>query len=141
MLLVVRFPKKQWKKVNISRFLSKFEKIRASTIIDVPEKELDHVLRVLSRNDCDVKLVKPVKKEVEEKIVSELLKLCQKVRMNEAQPKEIEKFAADAIAKFSLEKLDEEAADILHLGIEFGKEPNLLTLSEIEKECKDFLFG
>jgi hypothetical protein len=140
MLVVVKFPKEQWKKVNISRFLSKFEKIKASTIIDVPEKELDHVLGILNRNDCDVKLVKPAKNAFEEKIVKELSRLCDKVRMKEAEPKEIEKFAVDKIAKFSLEKFSEEVADILHLAVEFGKEPTFLTLSEIEKGCKEFLF-
>lgn len=141
MLVVVKFPKEQWKKVNISRFLSKFEKIHASTIVEIPEKDLDHVLDVLNRNDCKVKLVKPAKKEFEEQIVKELLRLCDKVRMNEAKPEVIEKFAVDKIAKFSLEKFSNKVADILHLAIEFGKEPTFLTLNEIEKECKEFLFA
>jgi hypothetical protein len=140
MLVVVKFPKEQWKKVNISRFLSKFRKIQASTIVDIPEEDLNHALEILHRNDCDVKLVKSAESEFEEKIVKELLKLCTKVRMKEAEPAEVEKFAVDKIAKFGIEKFSDEVADILHLAVEFGKEPTFLTLAELERECKEYLF-
>jgi len=48
-VLVVRYPKEKWRKVNISRFLSQFKNIEASSLVEVPEADLRRVLEVLER--------------------------------------------------------------------------------------------
>jgi hypothetical protein len=49
-LIIVRFPNERWRKVNLSRFLSKFKTIPVSKVVEVPDEELDKVLEVLKRN-------------------------------------------------------------------------------------------
>lgn len=138
-LVVVRFPEEKWRKVNISRFLSRFRAIPVSKVVDVPEEELDRVLEVLKRNKCEVEVVEPVKGDVEVKILKELIRKIEAVRLGTSEPEELEKVAIDAISKFSMTNLSDEMSEILHDCIDFAENPTINDLNNIEKRVKDLL--
>ncbi|MHA1380055.1 MAG: hypothetical protein ACTSRG_16915 [Candidatus Helarchaeota archaeon] len=53
-VIVVRFPKDPGKKVNMSKFLSKYQKREFSVIVDVSKEDFEHIFKILNRNDCKV---------------------------------------------------------------------------------------
>ncbi|RLI76826.1 hypothetical protein DRP05_12050 [Archaeoglobales archaeon] len=138
-IAIVRFPDERWRKVNISKFLKKFKSIPASKIIEIPEEELDHVLEILRRNKCDVEIVEPVREDVEIKILKDILRKAEAIRLGIAEPKELEKIAVDAIAKFSLMNLSDDVGDILHDCIDFAEQPFIGDLKDIETRAKEIL--
>ena len=138
-LVVVSFPREKWRKVNVSRFLKKFKSVPASKIVEVPEEELDKVLEVLKRNKCEVQIVEPVKDDIEIKILKDLLKKIEAVRLGIAEPKELEKFAVEVIEKFSLKNLSDEVAEIIHDCVDFSENPIISELNEMEKRVKELL--
>ena len=138
-LVVVSFPRERWRKVNVSRFLKKFKSVPASKIVEVPEEELDKVLEVLKRNKCEVQIVEPVKDDIEIKILKDLLKKIEAVRLGIVEPKELEKFAVKIIEKFSLENLSDEVAEIIHDCIDFSENPTISELNKMERRVKELL--
>ncbi|WP_290900351.1 hypothetical protein [Ferroglobus sp.] len=138
-LVVVSFPKERWRKVNVSKFLKKFKSVPASKIVEVPEEELDRVVEILRRNKCEVQIVEPVKDDIEIKILKDLLKKIEAVRLGIAEPKELEKFAVEVIEKFSLKNLSDEVAEIIHDCIDFSENPIISELNEMEKRVKELL--
>ncbi len=138
-LAIVRFPDERWRKVNVSRFLRKFKSIPASKVVEIPEEELDHVLEVLKRNNCEVEIVEPVKDDIEVRILKDVLRKAEAVRQGIAGPEELERVAVDAIRKFSLANLSEEVAEILHDCMDFAEQPFIGDLKDIEERAKDVL--
>jgi len=136
---MVKFPKERWRKVNVSKFLRRFKSIKASKIIEVPDDEIDRVIDVLKRNNCSVELIEFVKDDVEIKLLKELLKRVEAIRLGVAEPKELEKLAVDAIAKFSLSNLSDEVSELLHDCIDFAEQPFIGDLNEIDKRAKEIL--
>jgi len=53
-VLLVKYPKEPWKKVNMSRLLSQFRKLHISTVVEVPEDEVERVVEILFRNNAQV---------------------------------------------------------------------------------------
>ena len=139
MFPIVRFPEEKWRKVNVSKFLSKFKSIEASKIVEVPDDELDGVIDVLKRNNCSVELAEFVRDDVEIKLLKEILKKVEAIRFGIAEPKELEKLAVDAIAKFSLANLSDEVSELLHDCIDFSEQPFIGDLNEIERRTRDIL--
>ena len=137
MLVAVKFPRERGKKVNISRFLSKFKKFKPSVLVEIPDEKAEHVLKVLSRNNCEVKILKPALVDVEEKIVDDILDLVRKIKAGKEEPKALGRFAIEKIKIFSLENLSNEVGDLLHLCIEFEDNPSILILNEIERRGKE----
>ncbi|WP_461863970.1 hypothetical protein [Thermococcus sp.] len=138
-LAIVRFPDEKWRKVNVSRFLRKFKTVPASKVVEIPEEELEHVLEVLRRNNCEVEIVEPVRDDIEVKVLKDVLKKAEAVRLGIAEPKELEKIAIDAITKFSLKNLSEEVAEILHDCIDFAEQPFIGSLKDIEERAREVL--
>ena len=138
-LVVVKFPEERWRKVNVSRFLSRFKTIPVSKIVDVPEEELDRVLEVLRRNGCEVEVVEPVRDDIEVKILKEILRRVEAIRLGLAEPKELEKVAVEAISKFSMANLSDEVSEILHDCIDFAENPTISDLNDIESRARDAL--
>ena len=138
-LVVVRFPEERWRKVNVSRFLSKFKTVPASKVVEVPDEELDRVIEILKRNKCEVKVVEPIKDDIEVKILKDILRKIEAIRLGLAETKELERLAADNIAKFSLANLSDDLSDILHDCIDFAENPTIDDLNDIEKRVKGLL--
>lgn len=138
-IVVVRFPEERWRKVNVSRFLSKFKTVPASKVVEVPDEELDRVIEILKRNKCEVKVVEPVKDDIEVKILKDILRKIEAIRLGLADPKEFEKIAVDNIAKFSLANLSDDLSDILHDCIDFAENPTIGDLNDIERRARDLL--
>ncbi len=53
-VLVIKFPEDNARKVNMSRFLSKYTKREFSVIVDVERERLPHIFEILNRNECKV---------------------------------------------------------------------------------------
>lgn len=138
-LLIVKFPDENWRKVNVSRFLSKFKNMDVSKVVEVSDDELEHVLEVLKRNNCIVEIVEPKKDDFEIPILKKVILKSEGIRLGVAEPKELEKIALDAIVKFSLENLSEEVSEILHDCIDFAETPLLSDLEDIEGRAKEVL--
>ena len=138
-LVVVSFPEERWRKVNVSIFLKNFKSVPVSKIVEVPEEELDRVVEILKRNKCEVQIVEPVKDDIEIKILKDLLKKIEAVRLGIAEPKELEKFAVEVIEKFSLENLSDEVAEIIHDCVDFSENPIISELNEMERRVKELL--
>ncbi len=137
-LIMVKFPDERWRKVNLSKFLSRFRSIPVSKVVEVPEEELDKVLEVLKRNKCEVQIVEP-SGDIEIKILKEILRKIEAVRLGLAEPKELEKVAVDAISRFNLANLSDEVSEILHDCIDFAEQPLLSDLKEIEERIKEII--
>jgi len=129
MFPIVRFPEEKWRKVNVSKFLSKFKSIEASKIVEVPDDELDRVIDVLKRNNCSVELAEFVRDDVEIKLLKEILKKVEAIRFGIAEPKELEKLAV----------LSDEVSELLHDCIDFSEQPFIGDLNEIERRTRDIL--
>ena len=136
-MAAVRFPKERGRKVNISRFLSRFKKFKPSVLVEIPDEKAEHVLKVLARNDCEVKILKPALMDIEEKIIEEMLDLVRRIKAGKEEPKVLGRFAIEKIKIFSLEKLGDEIGDLLHLCIEFEDNPSILILNEIERRGRE----
>lgn len=93
----------------------------------------------MRRNNYTVELIEFVKDDVEIKILKELLKMVEAVRFGVAEPKELEKLAVDAIAKFSLSNLSDEISELLHDCIDFAEQPFIGDLNEIESMTKEMI--
>ncbi len=139
MLIAVKFPKEKGKKVNLSRFLGKFHKFRPSLLVEVPDEEAGHVLNILTRNKCEVLILKPAFRDVEKRILEEMLSLIKRIRAGEEEPSALGEFAVEKIAAFSMKNLSEEVSDLLHLAIEFEENPSILILNQLEREAKNLL--
>lgn len=135
--MAVKFPKERWRKVNVSRFLKKFEEIPVSKVVKVPEEELDRVLEVLRRNECMIRLLEPA--EVETDILNKILRAVSAIRHGSKNAEELGKIAVDAITKIGLENMSDELADLLHDCIDFSENPTISDLNEIEKRAKSLL--
>lgn len=123
--------------MNLSKFLSKLDKLDVSAAVRVSEKDLNRVLSVLERNNCRVVVTH---EEIQErKIVEKILELCVQVRNRQVQPDEIGRFATSTITETGLEKLEPSVRDTLQLAIEFSEDHSLLTLNELEDEAREFL--
>lgn len=138
-LVIVKFPRESGKKVNMSKFLSKFKSIESSRVVDIPDDELPHALDVLSRNKCKVTIAKHANEDLEKQLLQRISRLCEKIKEGRAKPKELEELAVNAIAQFSLENLSQELSELLHSSIEFGENPTILILNDIERESKELL--
>ncbi len=138
-MVVVRFPEEKWRKVNMSRFLSKFKTVPVSKVVEVPDEELDRVIEILKRNKCEVKVVEPVKDDIEVKILKDILRKIEAIRLGLADPKELERIAVDNIAKFSLADLSDDLSDILHDCTDFAENPTIGDLNDIERRARDLL--
>ena len=139
MLIAVKFPREKGKKVNLSRFLRKFHRFRPSLLVEVPDEEAGRVLNVLTRNKCEVLVLKPAFRDVERDILEDMLSLIKRIRAGEEEPTALGKFAVEKIAAFSMKNLSEEVSDLLHLAIEFEENPSILILNQIEREAKKLL--
>ncbi len=139
MLIAVDFPKEKWKKVNMSRFLSRFEKRTPSVLVKVPEDDAEHVIEVLNRNKCRTQILKPARRDFEGRAIKNLLAHVERVRMGSEEPGALGKFAVDKIAMLGLANLSDELADILHLSVEFEEDPSILLLNDIEKKAREFI--
>jgi len=135
--ILVEYPKERWRKVNLSKFLSKFDKLEVSAAVRVSEKDLDRVLSVLKRNNC--KVVVTLEEIQERRVVEKILELCVQVRNRQVQPDEIGRFATKIVTETGLEKLEPLVRDILQLAIEFSEDQSFLTLNELEDEAREFL--
>ncbi len=138
-MVLVRFPEERWRKVNVSRFLSKFKTVPASKVVEVPDEELDRVIEVLKRNKCEVKVVEPVKDDIEVKILKDILRKIEAIRLGLTESKELERIAVDSIAKFSLSNFSDDLSDILHDCIDFAENPTIGNLNDIERRVRDLL--
>jgi hypothetical protein len=135
--VLIEYPKERWRKVNISKFLSKFDKLNVSAAVRVSEKDLDRLLSVLKRNNC--KVIVTHEESRERRIIEKILESCTRIRNRQASPDEIGNLATKTIAEIGLEKLSAPVRDILQLAIEFSEDHNLLTLNELEDETKEYL--
>jgi len=133
-VLVVRYPKEKWRKVNISKFLSQFNKVEASSLVEIPEEDLKRVLDVLERNGCEVTVL-PVM-SWERQVVTSFLGMLKEVREGKAQPKQLADFAAEIIAEKSLEKMNAELAELLHNAIDFEDNPSIILLNDMENTAR-----
>ena len=132
--MAVRYPKEKWRKVNVSKFLSQFKKVEASSLVEVPEENLKRVLDVLGRNSCEVTVLPVV--STERHVVTSFLGILEEVREGRAQPKQLADFAARIIAEKSLEKMNEELAELLHDAIDFEDNPSIILLNNMENAAK-----
>jgi hypothetical protein len=133
-IIAVQYPKEKWRKVNVSKFLSQFKKVEASSLVEVPEENLQHVLQVLERNSCKVTVLPVV--STERHIVTSFLHILREVREGKAQPKQLADFAAKIIAEKSLEKMDEDLAELLHDAIDFEDNPSIILLNNMENAAR-----
>jgi hypothetical protein len=133
-ILAVRYPKEKWRKVNVSKFLSQFKKVEASSLVEVPEENLKRVLNVLERNGCGVTVLPLI--STERQVVTSFLGILREVREGKAQPKQLADFAAKIIAEKSLEKMSEELAELLHDAIDFEDNPSIILLNNMENAAK-----
>ncbi|MFQ6052411.1 MAG: hypothetical protein ACE5K4_12075 [Candidatus Hydrothermarchaeota archaeon] len=138
-LVAVKFPKENWKKVNVSKFLSKFDSLEVSKIVNIPDENLEHVLEVLNRNDCKVEVLRPAQEDIEKMILKRIKEICEGIRKNIIEPRALDEFAVKCITEFSLKNLSEELTNILHDSIEFGENPSLIALNQIEKKTNELL--
>lgn len=138
-LLIVKFPEEKWRKVNVSKFLSRFRNMNASKVVEVSDDEIDQVLDVLKRNKCTVEVVESKKDDFEISILKKVILRVEEIRLGSAEPEELEKVAMDTIVNFSLEKLSEEVSEILHDCIDFAKTPLLSDLKDIEERAEEVL--
>ncbi len=136
-LVAVKFPDEKWRKVNVSRFLKKFEEVPVSKLVKVPEEELDRVLDVLRRNGCIVRLLEPA--DVETEILNKIIKTANAIKFGSEKPEELGKLAIDAIARIGLENMSDELADLLHDCVDFSENPTITELNEIEKRARELL--
>jgi len=118
----------------VSKFLSQFKKVEASSLVEVPEENLKRVLDVLERNSCEVTVLPVVSPE--RRVVTSLLSILKEVREGRAQPKQLADFAAKIIAEKSFEKMDEELAELLHDAIDFDDNPSIILLNDMENAAK-----
>lgn len=132
--IVVRYPREKWRKVNVSKFLSQFKRVEASSLVEVPEENLKHVLDVLERNSCEVTVL-PVMSP-ERQVVTSFLSVLEEVREGRAQPKQLADFAAKIIAEKSLEIMNGELAELLHDAIDFEENPSIILLNNMENAAK-----
>ncbi len=128
-----------WRKVNVSRFLSRFRSIPVSKVVEIPEEEINHVLEVLKRNNCEVEIVEPVKDDIEINILKDILKKIEAIRLGMAEPEELGKVAMSAIRKVSLKNLSDDVAEVLHDCIDFSEQPLINHLNGIEDRVKEIL--
>jgi len=133
-ILAVRYPKEKWRKVNVSKFLSHFKKVEASSLVEVPDENLKHVLQVLERNSCEVTVLPVV--STERLVVTSFLAILREVRGGRAQPRQLADFAAKIIAEKSLEKMNEELAELLHDAIDFEDNPSIILLNNMENAAE-----
>lgn len=134
-LVAVQYPKEKWKKVNVSKFLKKFQKIEASALVQVPGDQLAHFREVLERNGCKITLL-PVA-HLEKDIVHKFHDLIQDIKEGRTQPKQLADFAAKTMADESLQDLDEELADLLHDAMDFEDNPSVILLNEMEEKIRE----
>jgi hypothetical protein len=133
-ILAVRYPKEKWRKVNISKFLSQFKKVEASSLVEILEENLKHVLQVLERNSRKVTVLPVI--STERHVTTRFLDILREVREGKAQPKQLADFAAKIIAEKSLEKTSEELAELLHDALDFEDNPSIILLNNMENTAK-----
>ncbi|MBI2184256.1 MAG: hypothetical protein HYU39_04770 [Thaumarchaeota archaeon] len=135
-ILIVKMPK-DWRKVNVSRFVArhKIKKIDTSLVLDVPEEELVHISEVLTRNQCKVLLAHREPKE--RRIVEQLLDLCKRIREGKAKPDVMKSFTSEVFKRNK--KLSDKITELIHIAMDFEEDPNFLTLGELEEEGKALL--
>ncbi len=138
-LAIVKFPSERWRKVNVSRFLSRFKSIPASKIVEIPDEELDHVLEVLKRNNCQVEIVEPVREDIEINILKDLLKRIEAIRLGMSEPEELGKLAVEVIKKIGLRELSSDVAEIIHDCVGFAEHPLIGDLNDIEVRVRKIL--
>jgi len=102
--------------------------------VEISEEDLKHVLDVLERNSCEVTVL-PVM-SWERQALRSFLSILSEVREGKAQPKQLADFAAKIIAEKSLEKMDDELAELLHDAIDFEDNHSILLLNDMEKTAK-----
>ncbi len=138
-LAIVKFPSERWRKVNVSRFLSRFKSIPASKIVEIPDEELDHVLEVLKRNNCEVEIVEPLRDDIEVDILKDLLKRIEAIRLGMSEPEELGKLAVEVIKKIGLRELSSDVAEVIHDCIDFAEHPLIGDLNDIEVRVREIL--
>jgi len=73
---------------------------------------------------------------LERQIVTSFLGIIEEVREGKDQPKQLADFAAKIIAEKSLEKVNEELAELLHDAIDFEDSPSIILLNDMENAAK-----
>ncbi|MBI4257760.1 MAG: hypothetical protein HY619_02290 [Thaumarchaeota archaeon] len=135
-LLLVKMPK-NWRKVNVSRFITKHQikKIDTSLVLEVPENQIKRVTEVLTKNQCEI-TVAHLEPE-ERRIAEHLLDLCQQIRAGKEKPKAMKMFTDTVLKKHP--KLSDDTMNLIHLAIEFVEEPVITGLFELEEEARELL--
>ncbi len=98
----------------------------------------DRILKILKRNKCEFQIIEPAG-DVETKILKEILRKIEAIRLGLSEPKELEDAAVNTIARFSLINLSDDVSEILHDCIDFAEHPLLSDLKEIEDRARKVL--
>ena len=135
-LLIVKMPK-NWRKVNVSRFISRnqLKKIDTSLVLDVSQDQVERVSKILTRNHCEVIIAHLEPKE--HRIVERLLQLTRQIREGRSEPSEMKTFTDKVLKEQS--KISDDVMNLIHLATEFEEEPSILTLNQLEHEAQELL--
>ena len=131
-ILLVKFPDEMSKKVNMSRFLSKYHKIDISVVVNVQLNEIDHVLEVLKRNNCKV----IVTEEIKYQILKPLVPLLKNIRNGNTDPDKLSEYLSMIEEKYDKSIIDSEVNEILNLCEEFIKNPTLPLLNNLQNKVE-----
>ena len=96
----------------------------------------DWILKILKRNKCEFQIVE---QDVETKILKEILRKIEAIRLGLSEPRELGDVAVNTIARFSLANLSDDVSEILHDCIDFAEHPLLSDLKEIEDRVRKVL--
>ncbi|MHA1229301.1 MAG: hypothetical protein ACTSRP_04660 [Candidatus Helarchaeota archaeon] len=127
-LILVKFPDEMSKKVNMSRFLSKYIKLDVSVVVDVNINDLAHVLEILKRNNCKV----IVAEEVENQIIRSLIPIIKNIKSGSISPEKVGEFCNEVLEKYGSDNIEPEILEILNLCQKFSVDPHIDILNEIQ---------
>ncbi|MHA1312143.1 MAG: hypothetical protein ACTSQO_14610 [Candidatus Helarchaeota archaeon] len=131
-LLLVKFPEEMSKKVNMSRFLSKFSKLDVSVVVNIQLNDLKHVLEILNRNDCEIIIAE----EMEDHIINTLLPIIKKIRAGLIAPEKIGEYCNKIIETYGESNLKNEIIDVLKDGIKFSENLQINTLNDLQTKIE-----
>ncbi|MBD3229768.1 MAG: hypothetical protein GF329_16420 [Candidatus Lokiarchaeota archaeon] len=131
-ILLVKFPKEMSKKVNMSRFLSKYEKIDISVAVNIQINDLEHVLEVLNRNDCEIIIAE----EVEKQVIKPILPLIKNIRSGIVSPEKMGEYVEKILEKYNRSNLNNEIVEILDLCEQFSQNPQIDFLNELQPKVE-----
>ncbi|MHA1270683.1 MAG: hypothetical protein ACTSPY_12895 [Candidatus Helarchaeota archaeon] len=131
-LILVKFPEEMSKKVNMSRFLSKYSKLDISVVVEVQINELNHILEILKRNDCKITIAEIV----EDQIIKTLLPIIKNIRLGSTEPRKVGEYCKEVLDKYGENNLKPEILEIMRLCEEFSSDLKIDTLNKIQNNLE-----